>query len=305
MRQLRSGIQLALGLLLLLTSNLAAQDAINAGSGNERSIWQAGPQKVALGDVAALDVAEGFVFANAKDTQDLLQKFGNPTSGHEMGLVSPASDDEDWLIVFEWAPVGFVKDDDKGKIDADGLLNSIRDATEAGNDERKKMGGGELHVKDWVIPPYYDSETHNLVWALEAVDESGNKVVNYNLRMLGRRGYMSATLITDPEALESNKGQIDTVLAGYSFKNGGGYADFVSGDKLAGYGLTALVVGGAGAAAAKLGLFAVLAKFIGKAWKLVVGAVVALFAAIKKLFGGRRQESEIPPPPPLPQIPNT
>jgi uncharacterized membrane-anchored protein len=60
------------------------------------------------------------------------------------------------------------------------------------------------------------------------------------------------------------------------------------------YGLTALVVGGAAAGAAKLGMFGWLAVFIKKAWKAVVLAVVAVGAFLKRLiFGaGARQTPE-------------
>ena len=47
----------------------------------------------------------------------------------------------------------------------------------------------------------------------------------------------------------------------------------VEGDKVAKYGLTALVAGGAGAAAMKLGLF-------GKLWKVIVGIFAAAGKAI-------------------------
>lgn len=290
---------------ILLPPNLPAQEAVGGDTGDSGSVWVEGPQKVQLGDIASLDLSAGLSFADAQNTRILLEQAGNPTQGNEMGLVTPVDESAQWFIVFEWADVGYVKDDDQGKIDAAGLLKQIREATEASNEERKKMGGGELHVLDWVIPPYYDAKSHNLVWALEAADEKGDKVVNYNLRMLGRKGYMSATLVTDPALLEAHKGQIDSVLAGYDFNQGGGYADFVSGDKLAGYGLTALVAGGAGAAAAKLGLFAVLAKFLGKAWKMVVAGLIGLGALLKRLFGfGRKSEEDILPPPPPPPLPN-
>jgi uncharacterized membrane-anchored protein len=301
-------IRIYLTTLLALAgaASLLAQEAVGPATGDEQqTLWIAGPEKVELGEVAQLQVREGFIFADAENTRALMAQMGNPPSGGEMGLITPASDTEQWFIVFEWAPVGFVKDDDGHKIDADGLLKSIKEATDAANEQRRGQGSSALHVKDWIIPPYYDEKTHHLVWALEAVDDDGTAVVNYNLRMLGRRGYMSATLVTDPQLLEQHKSEIENVLAGYSFQSGGTYAEFVSGDKLAGYGLTALVAGGAGAAAAKLGLFAVLAKFLGKAWKAVVAAIIGLGALIKRLLGRGKGEDSIPPPPPLPPIPRT
>jgi uncharacterized membrane-anchored protein len=58
----------------------------------------------------------------------------------------------------------------------------------------------------------------------------------------------------------------------------------VSGDKVAEYGLVALVAGGAGAAAAKAGLFASLFKVIAKGGKAIVLLLIGLGVGIKKMF---------------------
>jgi uncharacterized membrane-anchored protein len=77
--------------------------------------------------------------------------------------------------------------------------------------------------------------------------------------------------------LEKNTREFKAVLAGYSFNEGERYAEYRSGDKVAEYGLSALIIGGAAAAAAKSGAFKGLAKFIG------IG-VIALFASIGGFF---------------------
>lgn len=283
---------LALSSLVLAFSAfpILAQDDAEEGPGIS---WTQGPFVAVLGDnLAEVKVAEGFVFANAEETQAALRAWGNPTSGDELGMISPASDDEDWVLIFEWSAVGYVKDEDKDEIDATKILKGISKGTEAANSERKKMGAAPLHVKGWIQEPRYDEQTHNLEWALEAEEEgSGNRVANYNVRLLGRKGYMSATLIEDPAKLEQTIPAAEAVLGGFHFQDGQRYADFRSGDKVAKYGLVALVAGGAGAAAMKLGLFAALGKFFAKAWKLVVVGVAALGAGIKKLFGGRKAPS--------------
>jgi uncharacterized membrane-anchored protein len=84
------------------------------------------------------------------------------------------------------------------------------------------------------------------------------------------------------------------VLANYSFQTGQSYAEYRPGDKVAKYGLAALVVGGAAVGAAKLGLFTSLILLFKKGFKLVIVAVVAIIASLKKLLGklfGRRQSS--------------
>ena len=62
---------------------------------------------------------------------------------------------------------------------------------------------------------------------------------------------MRAILVSDPNSLEQDIKAFRTALRGFDFVSGQRYAEFRSGDKMAEYGLAALIVGGAAAAAAK------------------------------------------------------
>jgi len=286
----------ALALLALLAGPALAQEAetppAEAPQGPPVE-WTKGPAKVSLGDKAEVDLPAGYLFADAAGAQKLMQMNGNPTSGQEMGLITPEAEDQSWFIVFEWAEAGFIKDDDKDEIDADALLDSIKEGTEAANEQRKEMGAAPMHVLGWNEKPHYDETTHNLVWAINGKsDGDADGVVNYDVRLLGRRGYMSATLVADPGEMAAGKPEVHKLLAAYSFKSGERYAEFKQGDKVAEYGLAALVVGGAGAAAAKLGLFAKLGKLLAKGGKLILIGLAAVAAWIKRLFSGRRKEEE-------------
>lgn len=247
--------------------------------------WTAGPATVALGDgLGQLRVENGYLFADAATTRRIMELTGNPPSELEIGLVAPEAESKEWFIVLEFDAVGYVRDDEKDAIDADAILENVVAATEEANKIRRANGFDAVHVKGWFEEPHYDQESHNLVWAIEAEDDSGDRVVNYNVRLLGRRGYTSVTLVTDPATLAADRPEVARVIGSFSYTTGNRYADFVAGDKVAQYGLTALIAGGAGAAAAKLGLFAQLGKVLAKAWKLVVVAFVALGAAIKRAF---------------------
>jgi uncharacterized membrane-anchored protein len=276
----------AVAVALLAAAAFAAAPA----SGQEADVeWTAGPATVELGRrLAQIELAEGHLFADAAETRRLMERMGNPPSDREVGMIVPAADDRSWLLVFEHFDVGYVRDDDKDEIDAAALLKGIREGTEAANEFRAEKGFAPLHVTGWLTEPHYDDASHHLVWAMEAEEEgSPDRVANYNVRLLGRKGYMSVTLATDPQALATDRSEIQQVLAGFSYKDGSRYGDFVAGDKVAQYGLTALVAGGAGAAAMKLGLFGKLGKFLAKGWKLVAAGLVALGAAAKRLFGRR------------------
>ena len=62
------------------------------------------------------------------------------------------------------------------------------------------------------------------------------------------------------------------------------YAAYKPGDKVADYGLAALVTGGAVAVAAKSGLWKVIVGALVAGWKFIVAGVVALFAALGRIF---------------------
>ena len=258
--------------------------------------WTPGPAKVDVGrSIAEVQLPDGLAFAGASDTRKLLEAMGNPTDGSEMGIIVPKADDQDWFIIFEWRPVGYVKDEDKDKIDADELLKSIREGTEEANEERTKRGMPALHVVGWSEPPRFDDRSKNLTWAILGRSEAGHESVNYNVRVLGREGVMSVTLVDEPKNLARAKPAVDEVLAAFTYKQGKRYAEWVPGDKVAEYGLTALVAAGAGAAAVKLGFFAFLAKLFAKGGKLVVVALAGIVGLAAKFWSALRGKASARP----------
>jgi uncharacterized membrane-anchored protein len=256
--------------------------------------WTHGPATVSLGSQADLKLPEGYQFVDGRTTQKLMQSMGNHVSKREVGLVAPSREGADWILIFEYDDVGYVKDDDKDKIDKDALLTSIREGTEEGNKRRREMGVPGLHVTGWFEEPHYDAKSHNLVWALAARDDNKQEVVNFNLKVLGRQGVMSVTLVDAPTSLQTSKQEVETLIEAFSYKPGKTYAEFRPGDKVAEYGLIALVAGGAGAAAVKLGLFAALFKLLAKGGKAVVAFVVLILAGLKNVLArlfGRKAEA--------------
>jgi uncharacterized membrane-anchored protein len=251
-----------------------------------------GPSKAPLEKVAQIDVPAGYMFIDGKGTRALLKSKGEPTTGQEAGLL--ISTNEDWSIFFEYSDDGYVKDDDKDKLDPDKLLATIKRGTAEANKERAKAGNPPLEIVGWEVPPKYDAETHNLEWAIRATSE-GRPLLNYNTRLLGRKGVMEVVLVIEPEKLQETLPVFRNLLAGYNFNSGQTYAEYKPGDKVAKYGLAALVLGGGAVAAAKLGLLGSLLLFFKKAWKLLIIAIAALAASVKKIFdkiSGRKSGSE-------------
>lgn len=236
--------------------------------------FQEGPSVGALKNTASLKVPAGYVFVGAKDARVVMEAMQNPTSGNEMGYISPQ--DDDWFVLFQFDDLGYVKDDEKGSLNAKAMLDSIKAATEEGNKERKQRGWPLMTITGWEQQPRYNEATHNLEWAIRAETE-GKPLINYNTRLLGRGGVMRVTLVADPKQINAVLPKFRTLMDGYQYNQGHRYAEFTAGDKTAKYGLTALVVGGASAVAVKSGFF----KW---GWKLIVAGVIALLAWVKSLF---------------------
>ena len=252
----------------------------------QKLAWQRGPGEGAVAGKAKIKIPEGFAFLDERNTRRFLELMGNPPrDGHYM--LAPAR--LDWFAVFSFDSIGYVKDDEK--IDADALLKSLKDSDERGNEERKRLGMSSIFTDGWHVPPHYDSSTKRLEWGLRLRDEKGRTNVNYTSRLLGRTGVMSAVLVTSPQTLNEDMKVFNGALGGFEFVAGEKYAEFKSGDKIAEYGLAALVVGGAAAAAAKSGLLKSLGKFL---WVIIGGAIAGGWAFLKRLFGRR----EAPPPSP-------
>lgn len=251
----------------------------------QKLAWQKGPGEGAIAGKAKLKIPAGYAFLDDTNTRRFLEIMGNPPrDGHY--LIAPAS--LDWFAVFAFDAVGYVKDDEK--IDADALLKSLKESDGPGNEERKRLGMSAVYTDGWHVPPHYDAATKRLEWGVRLRDEQGRMNVNYMSRLLGRSGVMSAILVSTPQSLAEDIKDFNSTLAGYEFDAGERYAEFKSGDKVAEYGLAALVVGGAAAAAAKAGWL----KFLGKFWVVILAGLAAGWAFLKKLFVRR----EAPPPPP-------
>ena len=214
----------------------------------------------------------------------------NPPSGSEVGALicetetpgNPA-DPQTWFVIFEYDKSGYVKDEEKTTLDGDKILATLREGQELGNEERRRRGWEELTIGGWVRAPYYDEQTNNLTWAVSVIADEDTSV-NHSVRLLGREGVLKADLVSDPSGFALALPTFDGVVGTTEFVPGKKYSEWREGDKVAAYGLTALVAGGAGAAAAKLGLFGKLWKLLAASAKFVVIGLIAVGAWLKNLF---------------------
>lgn len=280
----------------------ADRDAERAAISREvERVKVVGPAAVALGDQARLALPAGRMWVPQPLAGRILQAMGNRPDSRLLGLVYPLGDQDDWVVVAEFEPAGYVKDDDARDWNADDLLKGLKEGTAAANEERKKRGFAVIEVTGWAEKPAYDAATHRLVWAALAAhpgQPDAPVIVNYNTYALGREGFVSLNLLTDSRHLDADKAQARDLLGRLEFVDGKRYADFDSKtDHVAEYGLAALV---AGVAAKKLGLLALVGVALAKFWKLGLLAVVgggALWPRLKARLRGRKAETAPPPPP--------
>ncbi len=237
-----------------------------------------GPVTYPLGEVAEVRLPAGYYAVERGSLKKYYELTQNLYDEEDVGIViGPA----EWVLAFSYDPSGYVKDDEKDKLDADKLMERMVEGQKQANKARAEQGWDEMKFAGWANPPRYDEKTHNLTWAVRLTSSSdGHKDVflNESIRLLGRGGVMNVTLVTDPAAYAKDSAAAADLLAKqFTYVAGQRYAEFKQGDKVAEYGLAALVLGGAGAAAFKLG-------FLQKFWKLLVFGAVAVAGAAKKLW---------------------
>lgn len=253
-----------------------------------------GQGAVALtGTPVSLDISEAFDFYDAAESRVILEDlWGNPPDTTVLGMIFPAGEspaDALWGAVLTYEETGYVSDDDASTTDYAELLKEMQASTLAANAERESAGYDTVVLKGWAETPRYEASTHRLYWAKDLVfsGSEGASTLNYDMRLLGRRGVLSVNFIGPIEALAEVREAAPALLAQASFNAGESYADFREGDKTAGYGVAALIAGGAGAAVLKkTGLLAVALVFLKKAWILIPVVLLGLWRLVRGLFGG-------------------
>lgn len=250
---------------------------------------QPGPGAVKLGDQAVLNLPAGYDYIPQLQGKQLMEAMGNQVGSNFYGLI--LSEKLNGFVTIDFDPAGYIKDDEAKDWDASELLKNLKEGTEAGNEERRKRGITEFEVVGWIEKPAYDTTNRRLVWSAALQDKgaapTAEQGVNYNTYLLGREGYLEMNLVTDKSHIDAEKPLAKELLAAVSFNDGKRYQDFNSStDKVAEYGLAALV---GGIAAKKLGLLAMLGVLIAKGGKLALIALIGLGAGVRKFLGRKKQ----------------
>jgi len=251
--------------------------------------------KIQLGNnLATLTIPEGFKYLDAEQsTKVLVDIWGNPPQ-ETLGLLF--HEDEDpvgfkltYAVEIQYEEDGYISDDDAKDIDYGEMLTDMQKDIKESNPERIKQGYPMIELVDWAAPPYYDEVSKKLYWAKEMkFDNAEENTLNYNIRILGRKGYLMLNAIGDMDVLAKFDKNKDEIIASVEFNEGNKYSDFDSStDKIAAYGIGGLI---AGKVLAKAGFFAVILKF----GKIILLAIAAFFGKFRKMiFGSKKEETTV------------
>ncbi|MCK6076292.1 DUF2167 domain-containing protein [Paenibacillus silvae] len=275
---------------LLLITTLQFTSCVQVFAESDSSIttdyeWKDGPATVSLDDKATLKVAEDLMFLDADNTKKFMEDSESFPNGSEIGSLYGAGEQSNWYVIFEYNHTGHIDDSDKNDLDADELLESYKRGTEEQN--KKTSAENQLNIVGWDIEPAYDNSKHQLRYSLALEDAQQEALVNYNVNVLTREGYIGVILVTDSANFEQNRKQFEEhVLNNLTVNSGYTYGEFdASLDKKSELGLTGLILGGAGVAVAKkVGLLLLLKK----GWIFIVAALAGAFGWLRRKLTGRK-----------------
>jgi uncharacterized membrane-anchored protein len=301
---------LCLGLALPMAAMAAEDQALTPEQQKELAKFKAiyDSETRRTGDVridkanVTLHLGDRFYFLGPDDAKRvLLEAWNNPPDSADgvAGIIFPAGRNflDSWGAVVTYEVTGYVTDKDAKDADYTKLLTESRKDEDNINENRKKDGFPAIHLVGWAQQPTYDGTTHSEIWARD-LQFAGQKVdtLNYDLRLLNRRGVLSLNLVSSMDALPEARAAALDLSRTAAFDAGSRYEDYKAGDKKAAYGVAGLVAAGLGVAAAqKFGLLAIGLLFLKKAAVFIVAGFAALGARFRKLFGLKPKPKPAPP----------
>lgn len=253
--------------------------------------------RVIIGDnLASVDVPAGCLYLGPEESQFMMEKiFNNPPGPQSLGMLladTPSViEGVRWIIDYNYMDEGHVMDDDAADINYEDLLKQLKEETDAASKERVKMGYEDVKLIGWAQSPFYDSQNKKLHWAKElAFGKDQEHTLNYNIRILGRSGFLEMNIITGMSSLPEVKKDIQMILNSTNFLEGNKYSDFNEDtDKLAEYGIGGLIVGGV---LAKTGLLAKIGIFLLKIIKPLIVIVLAFVGFLGNRFFKKKKRNE-------------
>jgi uncharacterized membrane-anchored protein len=202
-------------------------------------------------------------------------------------------------VYFVFDAVGYVKDDDWSEVDADSFLKQMQEAELKANSERARQGLSYMIVDGWKEPPRFDTATHTAYWAT-SLSNAMSHWINATAVRLARNGYHYVIWVGEEKAFTGSSNSLASVMAIHDYDTGYRYSDYVEGDKLAGYGVGALVASILGVKFGKGFLLALLGGILVFGKKILAVAAAIVVAAGAIIMRSRRKAAASPPSAPPP-----
>lgn len=245
------------------------------------------------GGLAELNLPPDLGYLDPQQTKRVVEDlWGNPPGDTYLGMI--VQDAKDVLAqngvsaIITYDNSGYISDKDAASINYTEMLQTMQAGEAEANQQRQAQGFQTIHLVGWAEAPHYDASSNKLYWAKEiAFAGEPNHTLNYCIRALGRQGVLELNFVSGIQELPRVKQLAPQVLSAVQFTSGNKYADFnPSTDRVAGYGIAALVAGGV---AAKAGLFKVLIAALIAGKKLIIVGVIAVIALLGKIFSWRKK----------------
>ncbi len=261
----------------------------------------------AVGGIAAIEGAHATIsvpgdmrFLDKWDAQKLLELYwGNAADATVLGALVPADavimNDIELAFILYYTGEGYVSDDDANDVDYDELLSDLQEYTRTTSDSLAAWGYPRQELVGWAKAPTYDSENKVLRWARHFKfyfpDGEANEALNYDCRILCRRGYVMLQALSDMTVADSVIAKGDELSALVKFDKGYRYEDFdPDKDTVSDWTIGGLIAGTA--LLSKAGVFAKIGILLAKGWKLILVAIVAIGGIIAKIRGKKKDEKE-------------
>lgn len=249
------------GLLAIPSSKTSAAEAVTLGWQfyDRTLITHSG--SVSFGEHATLVVPDDMVFLQPQDAEYVNRvSLGHHTEfGSILGMLVPqelresfrranqinkAVDDKatpdvrEWAFLLTWTGV-HVPVSEGLATNPDDLMSVLHEAIRRTGNRRSPIYPSKASLLPWVEPPTYERERHALIWPLLLRESAGNQrmesmtrkpiptgqdVLNYQVRLLGARGYIQMVAVGGPADLPAIAKATHHLLGRISWSSGEDYA---------------------------------------------------------------------------------
>ena len=185
-----------------------------------------------VGGKAKIKLSENFRFLDPANARKVLVDVWNnpPEAGSVTGMVVPKDlnflDENGWAAIIQWKDEGYVKDSDFEGTDFSKMLAQLKEQSAEANTERVKRGFPPMELSGWATSPHYDKPSHKLYWAKSYKVNGPDQQLNYDIRVLGRSGYLEISILSAMSQLHDIEAKAPTILGMVDFTDGNRYADF-------------------------------------------------------------------------------